>query len=561
MFTKYPKNIYFIGLFLLMAVGVFLRLYKLGILPVGLNADEASIGFEALSLLKKGTDRWGIKIPPYFLSFGSGQNTMYAYLSVPFIYLFDLSQASIRYLSAFLGLATLPLVYWFAGHFSKNIYFIWACVIFYLLDPYHFMISRWALEYNILPFFVILTLYLFSVSFEKIQDGNNLRLIDKFAIFASFPSLALIIYTYASALFIVPVFVCVVLVFFKNELLKHKTVFLLSIGLMVFLLLPFILFILKNNILKTELAIEQYLPFEIPKMLSNREEVFKGLGANLAIIKKNIFFIFSGFKETNRFINTTSFFNPHFLLVFSLVGLIYSLFNFFNTKKIASGIISFWALACFVPFLFFEMNLNRSVHLQAVIPVLAIIGLFMVIENIADSLFKKTFIAGILMVLTIQYVLFFGEYFLRFPNYDQFITGFGQALTKTNALKKKGEKVAITYNLVFNYLYVCFYEKYSPEQFQKTLKADFTHPNVAVESFEGYEMLGDVANMGYYFNIGAFESLKKENSFLAILKPNEQIGDYKDGQKSIIDSTKYTSSLIYNSAEWKAIRFTKKAAL
>ncbi|MES2795029.1 MAG: phospholipid carrier-dependent glycosyltransferase [Bacteroidota bacterium] len=553
-----PTNSIKIAFFFLLAIGVFLRIFKLGLIPVGLNADEASIGYEAYSILKTGADRWGIQLPPYFLSFGSGQNTLYAYLSVPFLYFFDLNQHSIRLLSAFLGLGTIPLVYLFAKLLFKNYYFVLAATLLYLFDPYLFMISRWALEYNILPFFVIFSLYLFTKTFLTISSEEKLNFSKKLILIFSFPSLALIIYTYASALFIIPAFMGLIFIYFWQDIKRHKLLFSASIALFFFILCPFILFILKNHVLKTELAIEQYLPFEIPKMLSNREEVYKGFGKNLALIKKNFIFVFSGFKEFDRAINTTKFFTPHFFLVFSLLGLIYLAQQAYNQLNNQFKVLYFWSLSCLIPFLLFEMNLNRSVHLQAVVPILSLIGVFIFMENILDTRFKKQLLCAFIGLFCIQSVIFYGEYFYRFRNYDQFVTNFDGAIKVANQSKKPSEKIVITSQLVFNYLFVGFYEKYPPALLHKTLKADFSHPNVAVHSFEGYYILGDYANEGYYLNAEVFDRIKKEKSFLALLAQNEKIEDYKINDKSLIDTSLYSQKNIYKSTEWKVVAFNKK---
>lgn len=555
-----------VGFWVIIALGVFLRFFKLGIIPIGLNADEASIGYESYSLLKTGADRWGIKLPPYFLSFGSGQNTLYAYLSVPFLYFFDLSQTTIRLLSAFLGVCTVPLVYMISKILFKNRYIIIACTLLYLFDPYLFMISRWALEYNILPFFVLLSLLLFTYTFEHISKTDPLTILHKLAIVFSFPSLALIIYTYASALFIVPAFGLAVLFYFRKEIWQQKKLFGLSILLFLIVFSPFILFILKNHIFKSELAIEQYLPFEVPQMLSNREEVFKGIGKNLAIIKKNIIFIFSGFKEFDRAFNTTKFYMPHFFLWFGGLGFTYmaavlsikKINIIFEASKSRFAVLFFWSFACFIPFLFFEMNLNRSVHLQAVVPILSIIGLFGLLENIADLNFKKYVLLGFMALFLIQSVLFYGEYFSRFKGYDQFTTDFDHALFVANKNKLEGENIAITSQLVFNYLFVGFYQKYSPSQFHKTLKADFTHPNVAVHSIDGYYFLGDMANEGYYLNVDVFEKIKNEKSFISILKGNETLDNYNISGKSLINRNLYIENKMGRVGEWTVNRYTKK---
>jgi 4-amino-4-deoxy-L-arabinose transferase-like glycosyltransferase len=547
-----------VGFLVLLAIGIFFRIAKLGMIPVGLNADEASIGYEAYSLLKAGTDRWGIHLPPYFLSFGSGQNTMYAYLSVPFLYFFDLSQTSIRMLSAFLGLCGLPIVFVLAQYLFKNRIAVLACTILYLFDPYLFITSRWALEYNILPFFVVLSLWLFTKTFHDLQHSEKFNLSQKATLVFALPSLAFIIYTYASALFIVPVFLVFIIWYFWAAIFQQKKLFLISAVIFVLLMSPFILFILKNHILKSSLPFESYLPFEIPKMLSNREQVFKGIGQNLAIIKKNFVFIFSGFKEFDRSFNTTKFYSPHFFLIFSLIGLIF-LGNIVLAKAEKHlGVLFFWTISCFVLFLFFEQNLNRSVHLQAVIPILSMVGLVYLFQNFVDLSFKKYLAIGFTTLFLVQSTVFYGEYFNRFPAYEQFVVDFEPAIKAASTNKKPNEKIAVTSSLVFNYLFVAFYEKFPPSEFQSTLKADYKHDNVDVKAFGPYIMLGDVANTGYYLNQTGIEDLKKATSFQVVLSKNESLENYKIDNKILIDSTLYNKNTIYKSAAWKVLRYTKK---
>ena len=72
----------------LIFTGFLIRLLMLKSLPYGLNQDEASSGYDAFALLAKGIDRNGVSFPVLFVSWGSGQNALMAYLAMPFIALF-----------------------------------------------------------------------------------------------------------------------------------------------------------------------------------------------------------------------------------------------------------------------------------------------------------------------------------------------------------------------------------------------------------------------------------------------------------------------------------------
>ena len=48
---------------LIFAVGASVRLYKFGTVPAGLHQDEASLAYDAYSLLHYGIERNGVRFP------------------------------------------------------------------------------------------------------------------------------------------------------------------------------------------------------------------------------------------------------------------------------------------------------------------------------------------------------------------------------------------------------------------------------------------------------------------------------------------------------------------
>jgi 4-amino-4-deoxy-L-arabinose transferase-like glycosyltransferase len=154
-----------------LALGFILRFLHFGNIPAGFHGDEASIGYEAFSILETGADRWGNKLPAYFLSWGSGQNTLYGYLTIPFIYVFGLNELSIRLLAGVTGILCIPLVYKLIILLFNNINLARLASILYLFDPFLFMTSRWGDEFNIVPFFVLLFLYLLITSLTIVLES------------------------------------------------------------------------------------------------------------------------------------------------------------------------------------------------------------------------------------------------------------------------------------------------------------------------------------------------------------------------------------------------------
>lgn len=189
-----PRFLLFL-LFCALGLAIFTRLAFLGSMPGGLNQDEASIGYEAWAILHYGVDRWGLNHPLHLLSWGSGQNALYAYLSMPFIAVFDLTPLSIRLLSACLGLLSLGVVWRLAKRHSPHD--STAPLILALLlatSPWHIMASRWALESNIAPAMLLLGVYFMA----RWQDAP-LRF---FPLGAAF--IALSVYAYGTCYFFAP---------------------------------------------------------------------------------------------------------------------------------------------------------------------------------------------------------------------------------------------------------------------------------------------------------------------------------------------------------------------
>ena len=87
---KLMKKIHHLFL-LILVIASILRLYQLGHVPVSLDWDEVSLGYNAYSILKTGKDEFGQQLPLILRSFDDYKPALYAYLLIPFIFIFGLS--------------------------------------------------------------------------------------------------------------------------------------------------------------------------------------------------------------------------------------------------------------------------------------------------------------------------------------------------------------------------------------------------------------------------------------------------------------------------------------
>lgn len=154
--------------FIILISSIFLRFYNLDKLPPGLNADEASLGYDAYSLLLTGKDQYGKSFPVFLRSFGAYQSPLYTYLSTMPVYLFGLSIFSVRFLSALVGIFTVLLTFIIIREQKKNAFWealLAASVI--SLVPWSVFFNRTAVEANLALFLVVAAVFLLLKSAKK----------------------------------------------------------------------------------------------------------------------------------------------------------------------------------------------------------------------------------------------------------------------------------------------------------------------------------------------------------------------------------------------------------
>ena len=159
-------NVTTVLFFIILAVGIFARVYKFGSLPGGINQDEAYAGYEAYSLLHYGKDSFGYSFPVYFISWGSGMNVLESYLMIPFIAMFGLETWVIRLPQLIMAVITLVAVYLLMKRlFNEKAGLISMFIL--AVVPWHIMLSRWGLESNLAPAFLVLGLLFFIKGMDK----------------------------------------------------------------------------------------------------------------------------------------------------------------------------------------------------------------------------------------------------------------------------------------------------------------------------------------------------------------------------------------------------------
>ncbi len=221
---------------LFLATGFFVRVFRFGSFPSGLNQDEAFAGYEAYSLLHYGTDTAGYHNPVYLVAWGSGMNALETYLMIPFVAIFGLTPFAIRLPQLLLSIASLIVTYLLTSRlFDKKTGL--AALGLLAVCPWHILLSRWALESNLAPGFILIATYFFVLGADK----------NKYLILSAvFYGLSL--YTYATIWTIVPfilLFEILYLVYTRKITLNIHA--LISGAVLAVMAVPLILFVLVNT--------------------------------------------------------------------------------------------------------------------------------------------------------------------------------------------------------------------------------------------------------------------------------------------------------------------------
>ena len=144
---KFLKKKETIALFAVFLLALFLRLYKLGSLPLGLYEEEVTNAYVGRFILQNGVDPYGNRLPLlYFDKFGDYPPVLPLYLSGLATYVFGFTEFAARFSIALIGALTIFPVYGLALLIFQNKWWgIFAGIILAIL-PWHVVLSRTSAE-------------------------------------------------------------------------------------------------------------------------------------------------------------------------------------------------------------------------------------------------------------------------------------------------------------------------------------------------------------------------------------------------------------------------------
>ncbi|MCE8428633.1 MAG: glycosyltransferase family 39 protein [Candidatus Methanoperedens sp.] len=206
-----------------------LRVWKLGTVPAGFYLDEASIGYDAFSILQTGKDFHGHVLPLFFESFGEWKNPVYIYATVPSIAIFGLNVFATRLPAALFGVLAVFALFLVAKELFDEKLALLAST-FLAFSPWALQFSRIAFEAAALP---ALFLFAFWFFLKGLQDPRSWNI--------SAALFALCMYSYGAARLFIPLFLAALLWIFRAELIVDRKKLMAPIAIFIFLCIPLLL--------------------------------------------------------------------------------------------------------------------------------------------------------------------------------------------------------------------------------------------------------------------------------------------------------------------------------
>jgi len=450
-------KLFFILIFLL---GISVRVWQFGAIPAGLNVDEASSAVDSYYVLHYGMDRNGVSYPIQFIMYGSGQSSLHEYLLLPFV-AFGLSTINIRLPMLLGAILTLPLFYFTARRVAGRRY---ALIAMFLLaiSPWHIMMSRWALNDNLLPVF-------FLAGFLCLLKSSR----DNYWFIASCTLFAICFYAYGSSYAAVPVFlliaVPILLRFRRLSILKT----ILGIGILTLLSIPILLFI-RMNLLGLDAI--HLGPFTIPRFpIRPAYESLSALYANnpLRLIAGNLLVTLNLLiTQTDGLIwNAIPQYGYFYKYTFpiELIGFIMLIARKQKDQRIEKWMVAAWIVGALFIGIQLQVNINR---INLIFLPLLLCSAFP-LEWLAQQS-KPAFLAA-LCIFFVAFIFFVRDYFgAEYQNEigQEFSAGFLPAIDF--ATHSGTGPICASDEVNMPYIYALIAEKPNPQDFLRTVK--YTHP-------------------------------------------------------------------------------------
>ncbi|MDQ3098195.1 MAG: glycosyltransferase family 39 protein [bacterium] len=451
-----------------------IRVYNFTEIPAP-HVDEISFGYSTYSLLKTGADEFGVSFPLILRSLGDNKLALYSYVTIPAVLLFGLNEFSMRLPSTLLGLASIPLLYYFTFLYTKDKRVAVVSALLLALLPWHIIFSRTANE-------VVLQLFLLLVTFAAwrvyLDSGSTKSLI----VTSVTAVLALISY-YSSFIFLPAT--AVVFIFLYRKSIRKKAV------IPLFFIFTVCAFVVVTQPLDRVNQTSVFKHGEVEALLQEALQE-QGNGGNTlisralynkvtvasSIIMRNVsnqltldYLFLKGDPSYSRYSLPGQ--GPIYigLLLFILAGIYFSIDKYLREKNINLLFILAWAMLGLLPTAFsFENTIQRSTILLPPLMIFGAIGIIKFVDFAKATGSKQILLYGAGTLLAAYSLLFFiNAYFVRMARHEPWHRNgyMKETYESLQYFQSIYPRIIVTHSAPAEFL---FYDKTDPRLAQKMLR-------------------------------------------------------------------------------------------
>lgn len=513
------KN-YKIILILIIFLAAFLRIVALNKIPAAFHHDELLSIYEGYSIFTTGRDQWGNFLPLRFKAFGDYPPPLYFYFNALFAGILGLNEWAIRLPAAILGILTVWFVFLLTKELFKNkTIALWASFLM-AISPWHLHYSRIGWPAIMVPFLIVLGLWLF---FSGLNYQKNYR------IYLAIIFISLACWTYTPAQLFVPLLFLGLFIFYQKKFEKRVIFYSLLIAF-IFLFPLYLLSLVIHPEWQTrfnQISIFRLINYKksSPLEISSNLKI-KGLGGTI--------FLF--------FYNYLSHLSPYFLFIkgdanlrHSLLGmgqlylfemfiLIFLIVYLIVTKKKITNFnfLLYWLFISPLPSsLTIEAieaipHATRTIVLLPVPHLLSALGIFFIFSSLNKEKIGFYFLSLTLsLIILFSFTIFAINYYLFYPQYSAGWFNYGEKelakYLKENY--KNYDKIIISTekNIYLDFL---FYLPLPPKKFHSLSVKKIDNSFIWIKSFDKFE---------FVFNLNEIKEKPFNPNTLYVIRPNEEL--------------------------------------
>ncbi len=468
------------------ALGVIARVALFGSMPGGMNQDEAFAGYNGFSLMTSGKDNFGYHFPVYLGAWGHGMSVLNSVLMIPLMKVGGANVYTARAPQLIIGIISIYVFYKLLKKITNDNTALIG-TLFFSICPWHIMMTRWGMDCNLLPGFLLFATYTFIVALEK----------PKYYLLSAF-LFGLSLYCYAATWPFIP-FIILCSIVYAAYCKKIKWSIYIPIAIMVLLILaiPLILFLAVNYDFINEISTDF---ISIPKLHGFRSGSYSITMAPKYFVHMIKIILLQTDNNPRNSLNEIGWYY-HGMLIFGFVGLCTTVRQFVSTikTKVFDGKVLILIQLVFSVLLgcLLDVNCNRINIIHIPIIFFICVGLGKTVEFLIPKIrLIRTVVTSILLLMLICFEL------LYFTSYREkvgivFQEGFQEAVEYAIKNTDKDEKIFVMnvsenteYSNVINitqYAKVAFFAKISNKKYQRTIKyGDVSKPHLEVLGLDRY---------------------------------------------------------------------------